>query len=600
MRENSLISLNDKLNSIISEGNFFYSDVFYQFDKELRLTLDLRQFIQELLSDSENDSIAIYGAGNFSHSLFEYVDMSKCNIVCAVDNDEKKKEFYGYPVIRVGDIIKYNVNTIIVSSYSGEEMINSIPENVNCRIMDICKELNRVTDNCFNGLLLNDFNCQYFKYIRHSNALRSAYNSYKKNKESVFLTHVIYEYLQFKDIKSAVAYLNEYLSISPEPELKNLKEKLTGLLNDIKIKLRAKNNARGLMVLADAVSSEDINQETTPFLFGFGLDNILCTNAYTHTGWTSTSILSMFKQKSYIDNRLYSNTQLNGNEHFFEVLYKNEMGFHYSIPVERKLIFANLPDKSISHNLLCSFAIWEYLCRLYDRDENDVTILHFLETHPPYDLIVCDAVFDENDLSYHNREKYLCALKYYDSQMELLMDLLPSNSGIIFVSDHGQGNNDFRNFMIHNNEYCKVPLIVRDGTAIHSTENRIISNIDALSVLLNLITAKPAFVGIKHRNLAELNNEFFHSPSIFEFYYSFGNTDAGRAYKCFISDTDKYLIFYDGEERYFLISDDRNNLINDINYQDRIEWYRQNVNRDFPDWSDDNGRYSETRKYFKI
>ena len=72
----------------------------------------------------------------------------------------------------------------------------------------------------------------------------------------------------------------------------------------------------------------------------------------------------------------------------------------------------------------------------------------------------------------------------------------------------------------------------------------------------------------------------------------------GRAFKCFRTKTEKYVVYYDGTEEFYILPNEEQNLINDIKYKERIEEIKKKINNKLPNFEEDRFKYA--REIFKI
>ena len=94
----------------------------------------LSKIKEKIDSISKNQKIAIWGAGNHTSRLLAMTNLKSKNIVCIYDSDTKKQgqEIIGIKVSEFAeeDIIKKNIDKIIISSYSSENAIYNSIKNI--------------------------------------------------------------------------------------------------------------------------------------------------------------------------------------------------------------------------------------------------------------------------------------------------------------------------------------------------------------------------------------------------------------------------------------------------------------------------------------
>ena len=65
-----------------------------------------------------------------------------------------------------------------------------------------------------------------------------------------------------------------------------------------------------------------------------------------------------------------------------------------------------------------------------------------------------------------------------------------------------------------------------------------------------------------------------------------------RAFKCFRSETEKYVVYYDGTEEFYILPNEDNNLIGDIKYKKRVEEIKLMVNSKLPNFNEERFKYA--------
>ncbi len=278
--------------------------------------------------------------------------------------------------------------------------------------------------------------------------------------------------------------------------------------------------------------------------------------------------------------------------------YGNQVGL-----IDKKLCYkGNLTN--ISN--LC----WEYLCDIYESNQNNISILHIMEAHSPYVCgdhknkpiefsLYCYNHGNKNISPKQQREE---SLRYLDKQLEYYFKFINKNTSFIITSDHGSFvdyDKNSKNDNFWDDDIIKIPYIILNYDYIlFKEDNRLISHLDTSKIICNLVKKKNPFEEIEKRTTIEVNRDFTYAKHQIEKNVEFNKAYLGRAFKCVRTKYDKYIIYYNGEEEFYFLPDEDNNLINDIRYKTRIEEIKKHVNKEFYDFSGERFKYA--REVFEI
>lgn len=554
----------------------------------------------------DNNRIAIYGAGNHTLKLFEIIDVTTKNIVCIVDKLKPNGFLEGIPVIKLEQLEHYAVDTVFISTLGyGEEIKQElVVYDFGCEVVDIYEKL-RIKG--YNGEEPFYFQKQYEVYYK-LHVLRKLYDT---TLDYRFLAALIGVYIDIRDFVFALKYIDMYI-YNKNPDYHNfiqLKDNLEKFFEDIRFSIEQTlpGNHRVLMIISDSLRKQDINMQTTPYLQRIFMQNILFKSAYTHAPYTHMSLLSMFSGKKLMDDHLYETGKINNDyNEFFNIV--SEYGFQYTgIKPE---IFPKENQRTSKFNAI-SYLFWDYICDIYDQECKGVTCLHFLETHTPF---FCGNHTVEHMIQYgvfsrqkakdykHEYQQYLDCVHYLDKQCEFYFKFIVSCVPILFCSDHGyifSENQKTKVKQIWNEDIVRIPYAVITPNQFKREVDSLLSHLDTLKILYNLLCEKEDIMrGIKTRDFVQVDRDFTYSKNDLSRMSQLNQIYLGKAFKCWVSQMDKYILYYDGVEEYYRLPDEDTNLIHDGRYRERIEMYRQSINTSFPKWK--GSRFEYTRMYYEI
>lgn len=601
-----MAQLNLLLEKILDESSIDFCKAYvdYEIDrshKALNIEKDIKILWEQI---PENARVAIYGAGSHTIKLFEMIDSKTKNIVCIVDKLKPNGMIHGYPIIKIEDIHEYNVDLIFISTLGYKEEIKKelIECKLSVKIMDIYEELEK------KGYSFTEpfyYQRQHEVYFR----IHVIRKLYQETNDFRFLKGLIKYYLDIHDFSNAFCYIDVYVQQKYLDFylFENLKSNLEQFFIKIKEKLDSKSTNNILMVISDGLRYKDVNEITTPYLFQILKDNIWFENAYTHVPYTHMSLVSMFTGKTCIDDYQYEIGEVPEQTSLFcEISQKKGKFCYLGIKPE---IFPKKTRYATVFNT-CSSLFWEYICRMYDEDTLDVSCLHSLETHTPFicgkhsvEMLYNYKVFsrDLEGVTKFSWDQYMDTVRYMDQQCEFYFKFFYGNTTILFCSDHGQSfykdqvtiKNNF-----WNEDMIRVPYGIISSTGMKKNVSQLFSHLDTGRVILNLINKSDILYKISIPEFVEVNRDFTYSKNDLSCMRTLKCEHLGKAFKCWVSKEDKYVLYYDGTEEYYILPDENTNLIHHKRYQDRIEMYRRTVNRTFPKWK--GSRFEYTRQYYKI
>lgn len=101
--------------------------------KEYLITYKAQDKINKLAKRYKNKRIAIYGAGQFAHAIFENYDLSGLNIVAVADlrfEDISQRQFFGYNCITPKELGHINCDLILVANFDYSQFLTILDDHI--------------------------------------------------------------------------------------------------------------------------------------------------------------------------------------------------------------------------------------------------------------------------------------------------------------------------------------------------------------------------------------------------------------------------------------------------------------------------------------
>ncbi|SES84822.1 hypothetical protein SAMN05660297_00709 [Natronincola peptidivorans] len=580
--------LNEKLNSLLKKYDLLYSP-----------TKNLTSSIIDKIPN--HYKLGLRGSTPRMGKMLEYIPKSK-NIIGLFDKDLNfvGQKIEGYTVFSSEEIHKFQLDAVIIAHHDYRDEIKKELENTNIKAIDIYEELKKIDDAIIPELMHN-FHNSITEYTT-AYALKEFYiNGKDKEKKGYYLKELIVQYLYLRDFIFADKYINEYIEYKFKDYLllQEVAYELRNFLFRAKksIKERAVKNDISLFII-DALRAIDIlsregkdKTSDMPYLKTLSKKGTFFTNAFSPSTFTRESITAIFNEKNILDSNLKINEVDLKNSRWIQEL--NKMNYKILINVNKNIVRTNESIKNIeiknSRFKPAPQILWDFICNLYDDNNNNniFSLDHFIiESHKPY---YCGdhrnkpfyyrpssaKIFNEDEKStfYYQRKE---SLKYLDKQLQFYMEFLSEKHKMTFFSDHGNGNfidgadeNRYQESMIH------VPLIIVGKDIPIEEKRQLFSMIDLGSIVLSI--AKDIDIKVKDRDYIEVQLEPIYNKMLKEFYISVGAERYITGFRVIRGENDKYVLFGDGTEEYYILPDEKNNHINDEKNKERIKYLSEKL-----------------------
>ena len=579
-----------------------------------------------------NKKIAIWGAGDHGNELIKLLPVKNKNMIFFVDKSLGGigEELEGYPIYKPEAVEKYNIDLVIISSFRyRNEIALEIENQFNCEYLEFYNELEK-----------KDIKLETPFYYNHPDylelyELRRLYEKAELfERKEEYLFELICKYLAIRDFYYADKYIQEYIrkDYSQAEKLEEFNQELKRFLGNIKNKIKKRKKNDITLFLLDSLRSRDVLGEyngSAPFLSELAERAVTFKNAFSTNIFTYMSLFSMFSGKLPIDDGLYKKEMIEiESSDFLETLQKR--GYYLYSYVLGKKIFCNsdklkqiktrrrLVRKNERNNATGVFAsnlLWQHICDIYNNDENPLfALLHLVgEIHKPHicgfheDRPVIHKGVEEYGDSYPEQGKrnfikqYYECVAYVDKQMEYFLDFLPSQMTKVIFGDHGQvvenlftERYNYFNLFGCPDSRVHVPLII-DSPALESENiEELFSMKNVGNLLLNLL----------NNNFLKLDNKFtgeyietqfepvFNQP-LAEDLIEICGTKYVLGFKAVRNDTGKFVLYNSGEEDLYILPEENNNKINEIEYQKELRLLSSYMeSKDFPSFEEE--KYNKT------
>lgn len=545
--------------------------------------------------------VAVWGAGDHTTQvLMELVDLTSKNVVCIVDKNSTLhgKMIREIPVVAPPAINELNIETIVVSSFAfrkeiAEEVTRSYP---GCQVVDLYEG---ARDN-YRPFYDHRFYVLYKKLFDLRERLKVAFDPQAR---ASVLKELIVHYLDIRDFQWAGKYIDVYIENCHEEaeKFKAFVAELEALLEELQRKTKSRRSADVGVFISDSLRGRDVFGENAaelmPFLSELMEKSIVFRNMYSTSTYTAASFKSFLNGKKVIDDDLLANRIIDIRESPLLQRLKDE-GFvlrQYGgirmcddDSLDKPALIAkgmNARDKfePISKRL------WDYLCDLADSDQQPTfSLLHLMESHWPFpsgiqrEYVPFDDHPGVNCYQWRKEGKLpvekLCSLKddalrYIDGQLRFYMDYLPEAMTVVIMGDHGHviGEHDaFWSVFTWYDEVLHVPLIVYGSDLTPKRVDDLESLQDFCQIIYELIAhhqvpeIKRSYVEIQRDPI--FDRKFYGDP---DFVQELGEKFI-QGFKVIRTEHEKYIRYDDGREEFVVLPDERENVIDRLEYRERV------------------------------
>lgn len=602
------MNLNDELEILIDKYKVskYYKRVYKNYNI-------VKNVIINIFNDIHVESkIAIRGGGVHTKELLKIIS-EDIKIECIIDKNPSKEKIRGINVISLKEFIKDDFDIVIISSFAYRNEIKKelFDMGYSGRIIDIYDylEMNNISiENPFYENLEDARLKEYSAYIEVFN-IRKAYEYFNENKE-YYLQKVIEIYLEIRDFIYAEKFIKEYI----DKKYKNYENyqlflyELKELLNKVREKIKKRKQEDIYIFYIDALRTKDI--DNCKNLKSVLNKSVVFNNSFTIVGHTKNVIKNIFTGKLPIDDHLFELSKVClSNSKLIQYLKEKDIDLRI---IETDKIEPIYDEKLLTKNFYaCAPAMyWNLLNELIASDKRCVAMIHTIyESHEPY---VCgyrnnemidyrgqfgklwDFVYNggkvkdfqyDFDLSYID-EQFKSSMEYLDKQLNFYLDFLGENSTRIFLSDHGKVEPKDVYFFFRGVKKMDCfgwnDLFLRNVLFIHNNKlkpqiiNKLYSLENLSDIIYNLINDKNTLIkNLPNQKYITFQLEDMYDCLISRGYIESGNAELGISYRGVRTENEKYVLDRYGKERYYLLPNEVDNQIGEIEYQERVKQLRK-------------------------
>lgn len=525
----------------------YYGNIIYKYISENRMLLssELRNELEEFYKNIEiiNTNISttiIWGAGEHTINLLNNTNIkNKLNIKYIVDKNEEKvgKIINGIKVISFDELSKVKFDAFFISSFEYRKDIrNEIIKNYSSKyIIDMYK---------------NNYEYKFITKFK----IKSKILNKKNNKEKI-LKKLIILYLFIRDFYNASKCINEYIEKKyiNYNELNKFNNELDLLLKDVLYKNKSSKYNNIHLIIIDALDKVAVDNNMK-FLKKFADENISYERAYSPSTYTTESHLCMFSGENLYNEKnkkIYIRKYMLKDECNFirEIEDKGYTSYCNNIrPIVENIFENKIGDDNINNPM--SKMLWENICcNLDSLNTKKFTYTRIMEYH------------DFLNISYEK------AAKYIDEQLKYYNQFLPEKDYVFITADHGSGYYEGKEIKIN------IPLIIKTPQNIHDIKENLFSTKDIGKKIINILNEDYMD---DQKDYIVIERTAIHNESLKIFYY-YGNIDIKKyvqSFRIIKTLTEKYIVFEDGSEEYYLNNNDNINLIYDKRYKNNINKLR--------------------------
>lgn len=391
-----------------------------------------------------------------------------------------------------------------------------------------------------------------------------------------------------KDILGLKKYINIYAD-EYDKSFRRYIEEINLLISEMKERIAQRKHRDVVVNWVDSISNKRLKTEM-PFLYRMSMDegSMKSEYAYTCMPWTTPTMKTIMTGKDPIEGRLYDYKMLNDEMELLRQIKNNGYQFLYfgNAFWQKKII----PKKyqGFSPDCMRTYISTEYLWNAANRlaTENDTpyfVLIHGLyETHDPY---FCP---DSNKLSMvtssiEEEEKEISS-KWMDKQYEFYMDLIGEKSLQIYLGDHG----DHEKYVYaYQNERLNIMFFLKNSPKKLDFSRGLFS-LKKFPQLINYL------MGWEDVNEEELFSEYavsnnydsYNEKAVADIIRNVASLKDKRAWmqvKTIRNKNYAYVLYFDGEEIFYDLKDESENLIDQSEYADIIKNMREVMGKEFID-----------------
>jgi hypothetical protein len=428
-------------------------------------------------------------------------------------------------------------------------------------------------------------------------------------------------YFEIRDFVNGFRYAEDYVAGGGEaaPRVTAFVVAARALLAELGATLHERGKDVALF-LVDAIRMTDIRPDgggpsAMPFLQSVAKDAMTFVRAFSPALYTLPAVPCMLTGRLPLDDGLYARRTMRVAESPL-LTELSRRGYRLYNYVSWKDVFSGEPQvtpvkvtapgdtRPRLSRAVTSRLLWHYACRLAaDEGVPSCSLLHlFYETHDPH---LCGHhrrrpvhhLFyeylgdpDPGITAAEYREQFVECLAYLDAQLEFYFGLLPPDMVKVVFGDHGQVAErilddpaDLGPMLSWHDDRIRVALVVQAPRVAGFTYDGLFSMLDLGPLVLGAVDGT---VSIPARESVPVQCDPIYNPRLREIFASVGCEPYLRGFKALRGARDKYVVYEDGAEEYYVLPDEMRNRIDERPLAGAVARMRSRLaNRTFPDFS---------------
>jgi Sulfatase len=526
--------------------------------------------------------VLLWGDEEHTAELLDLVGSGTKNVVAVAD------------AAAAPDVAGRKISLIVISSFRHRAEIRTRAEErfPGCAVLDFYDELESNPDYAGHAGYPFYSGSEYVKIFELRQAYEREREPYAK---AGLLFELLAAYFEIRDFVHGAKYAGEYVSRGYDKggEVAGFATAAQALLDELKQSLRARTGDVALF-LVDALRMKDVRPEggaaaPMPFLRAFSREALTFSNAFSSSLYTLPSVPSMLTGKLPLDDLIFKQrvvrvdespllSELHGRGYtlYNYISWKDFFaGDSRVIPVQMKASGDGAPHLS---RAVAPRMLWNFAARVAADRGATFSLLHlFYETHDPH-LCGHHAQPPVQHLFYEYlgnarpgitgedyRRQYLECLSYMDGQLAFYFDLLPAAMVKAVFGDHGQiaerileHPEEVGSLLSWHDDRIRVALMVKAPALAGRTQEGLFSMADLGPLVLGAVDGT---VTVKARSCVPVQFDPLYSKKLRAVFASAGCQKYAKGFKLLRGERDKYVLYHDGAEEYYVLPDERNDRL---------------------------------------
>lgn len=409
------------------------------------------------------------------------------------------------------------------------------------------------------------------------------------------LFDLLASYFEIRDFVHGMRNAADYVARGYDggPQVAGFVAAAKALLDELKRGLQGRTRDVALL-LVDALRMKDVRPEAgevapMPFLRAFSDDAVTFSNAFSPSLYTLPSVPSMLTGKLPLDNLIFGQravrvdespllSELHGRGYtlYNYISWKDFFaGDERVVPVRVKA-----PGDDVAHlsRALAPRMLWNLAVRLAADEGATFSLLHlFYETHDPH-MCGYHAQPPVQHLFYEYlgnarpgitkedyRRQFLECLRYVDEQLAFYFDVLPPAMVKVLFGDHGQiaerildHPEAVGSLLSWHDDRIRVALMVKAPMVPGRTYDGLFSMADLGPLVLGAVDGA---LTVEPRACVPVQFDPLYNKKLRAVFASVGCQKYAKGFKLLRGERDKYVLYHDGAEEYYVLPDERNDRL---------------------------------------